>query len=254
MTGGRKIPASASADVQAAFTDLYNQIDQLRGANSKTIDAKGKQITNAGQGTAQNQYVTLAQLQALVTQTLGKDVTFDSVTVNNFIRDLGTLFLLRKTDGSNHHVILWVDKNGEVTGVNDGGNCFAYNDVAAHLELGFDVVIKWLAALSEIASPGNGIVTIAADGGGSLVRLVLGGDGGGSVALVPNGTTLEIHVGGGGGLTGLKVAAFEATGNIVGDANVDAQTYSAAGTPGVDFGPGPITSITITKGIVTAAS
>ena len=58
------IPASAANDVQEAFRDIYRQLETLLGA--KNIDLKGRRIINAGPASETMDYVTRADLSAVV--------------------------------------------------------------------------------------------------------------------------------------------------------------------------------------------
>jgi hypothetical protein len=112
------------------------------------------------------------------------------------------------------------------------------------LRYGADISVRWHHR-AELRSPDTGVLELSGedhDVSNRFARLVLGLDDGSGIALVRNGTTLEIRYGGPGVLS--NMAASQIAG----------ESFVINGHAGVDFGPGPIASITIEKGIVTAAS
>lgn len=170
-----RVPPDAPADVQQAFRDVWATLDRLTGAGGRNLDLRGRRVVNAGTAIGQFDGVTKTDLegaQGASSDDAGSGV-FLRITVRQLAEILGKLLLPRLTDGSKHHVVLWVDGSGFVSGVNDGGDCLAYNDVDHFLELGFDMKIKWVSALSEIGSPADGVITFS-NNAGSGIRLVLG--------------------------------------------------------------------------------
>jgi hypothetical protein len=260
-----RIPTSAPPDVQLAFREVWQALDQVKPA-SKIInrDLQGKRIINAGDAVDPQDYVTKRQLPEPPAPFTG---TVDTLIVNKVARVLGTLMLPRLTDGSSHHVILWVDASGNVTGVNDGAGTFAYNDAAVTVELGFGLRLHWVAASSSIGAPSDGVINVLNNAGTGFARLVLGPDTNTGIALTKNGTTLELRLGGGAGaLIGL-LASFlvlgadpgggdllRIGGGITASGQVTANGYTAAGSAGINFGPAAVASLTVKGGIVVAAS
>lgn len=56
-------PVDASPEVQKAFQDVEDALNQLLGALN--VDLKGKRITNAGEAVSSGDYVTLGQAKKL---------------------------------------------------------------------------------------------------------------------------------------------------------------------------------------------
>jgi hypothetical protein len=275
-----KIPSGASHEVQQAFREVWQAIERTGGKN---IDLKGTRIINAGRAEGDFDYVTKADLQTAAGSPFNTDPTFNTITVRALARVLGTLYLPRHTDGTKHHAVLFVDSTGAVAVQEDGPGAFDLNLQDGWLELGYALRIKWIAGLSSLGVPADGVMNVLNNAANDFARFVLGLDDGTGLSLTKNGTTLEIRVGGGGALTNLTCAVLTANSiasaggagtfatvvigvdpgggallRVGGDSNlngnVDGNSYSVNGNPGVDFGPGAIASITIEKGLVTAAS
>lgn len=230
-----KIPANASPEIQQAFRDVWQAIEHT---NGKNVDMKGTRLINAGSAQGEQDYVIKQDVAALAKQAGTNDnPVFTSLTVRQLSRLLGVIELPQFSDGTKHHAILFVDSNGQLAVNEDGAAALDLNIQDLKLEIGYGLTIYWFNQ-AGLGSPAVDVVNVTDNAGGTaLLRFVLGLDNGTGIALRKNGTTLEIRVGGGGGYTAL-----------------DAGSYKVNAHAGVDFGPGAIASITIEKGIVTAAS
>lgn len=221
-----RIPSSAPPDQQQSFRELWAAVDALRAKSGTNLDLGGQRVINAGDAVQGTDYVTKRQVAALAPPPTPPDsIDVNDLTVRQRARILGKLYLPRLTDGSAHHVILFVDANGAVSGVNDGGATFAFNDALSFLELGFDMRIKWVAGLASIGSAIDGIINLLNHAGDNFLRLVLGLDDGTGIAITKNGSTFELRIAGGGALTDLVID--DLTADVVGANTVNATTVNA---------------------------
>lgn len=224
-----KIPSTASPEVQQAFRELWAAVAQLGG--SQNVDLRGRRLINAGPAIAPTDYATLAdvvqRVKATTASTAASTTTDQALTdLLALLQDAGLVFAKPGTLATDVDNLSWRYSNNS-------------------LRYGADVAVRWHHR-AEQRSPDTGVLELSGedrDVSNLFTRLSLGRDDGSGVALVRSGTTLEVHVSGpGGAFADVHAAGLFTTGMTVN------------GNAGVNFGPGPITSITIEKGIVTAAS
>ena len=253
---GLTIPAHASPEVQQAFREIHDQLARLTTSNpTQVTDLSGRRITNAGASVAPSDLVTKADLAAAIAKHGGgapaptaggvpvatapggggagpaSSLSVIQLTVSALARLLGKVLLPKFTDGSAHHVILFVDQTGALAGNSDGAYAFDFNLSSGLLELGYGLIIRWLSQ-AGMGSPAVGVINVTdASGGSSILRLVLGLDDSSGIALTKNGSTLEIRVGGSGGATtNLKADNINADGNVSAGSS---GTVNAGGQTGI---------------------
>lgn len=194
------IPPSAAVDVKTSFQEVWAAIDAIRLQQTLNLDLHGKRVINAGDGIQAGDYATKSQVDAVTQAVVSQTPTFLSLTVKGLVQFLGALDLPSLTDGSNHHAILFVNAGGVVTGSEDGAATFTFNDVTQELELGYAMAIHWLSLAKILTDTStDGLIILTNNAGTGWTRLVLGTDDANGIALVKNGTTLEIRQGGAAG-------------------------------------------------------
>lgn len=223
-----KIPSTASPEVQQAFRELWAAVERLGGAQN--VDLQGRRILNAGPAVSGTDYVTLDDLRSAlrtvaagITTTTPADTSFADALA--LLEDAGVVFAKPGALATDVDNFSWRYSNGS-------------------LRYGADISVRWHHR-AELRSPDTGVLELSGedhDVSNAFARLVLGLDNGSGIALVRNGTTLEIRYGGPGVFSNLAAS------------QIAGESFVVNANPGVDFGPGAPVSLTIEKGIVTAAS
>lgn len=167
-----RLPTTAAPDVLAALKDLDARLTAL---STQDLDLKGRRVVNAGQSEGNADYVTRAELlrQAGAAVASASDGTFDTVIVRRLLQILGTVLLPHFTDGTKHHVILFVDETGALASNEDGAFALDLNLTDGHLELGYDLIVKWFNR-SGLGSPSDGTITCRNHLGTGFTMFVLG--------------------------------------------------------------------------------
>lgn len=191
-----RIPIDAPVEVQQAFRELWAAIERTQGKN---VDLHGTRLMNAGDSVGPSDYVTQRELTAALADasadTSGSST--DQETFRSTVTFLGIVRFPAFSDGSAHHCILFVDENGDLAVDEDH---LSFNQSANIVNVGFATLIEWFHQ-ANISSPAANVVAVnhAADIAGPFLRFVLGPDDATGIALVKNGTQLEIRQAGGGG-------------------------------------------------------
>jgi hypothetical protein len=225
-----RIPSSAPPDVQEAFREVWSTLDRTASPlGSVNVDLKGKRIINAGSAVDAFDYVTKGEIATRLAD-FGLNPTFDTVTVRQTARILGTLSLPRLTDGTAHHAILFVDSSGRVAVNEDGAFALDLNLALGRLELGYDLVVKFFNR-SGLASPADAILTMTDHAGTGFNRLVFGPATNAVPALAGNGTTLGAVLGDGSASTKFRAKSLETD-----DIQILKTTAALSSAPGVGAG------------------
>jgi hypothetical protein len=171
-----RIPASAAADVQHSFRDMWAEIDRLKGVSGLNTDLHGRRLINAGDAVDTTDYVTKRQLDAKAEANIGDNLDVRRLTVRELALVLGTVLMPRFTDGTKHFALLFVDNSGKVNINEDGEFALDLNldPTEGWLELGYNLKIKWFSGPS-IGSPADAIVVLRDHAGTSFNRLSFGG-------------------------------------------------------------------------------